>query len=260
MIYDKALMEAACLGNHITSLKKQINMLPPGELQVFRNGKYIKWYVCYGKNRVYLPKKEWEHATQLAKKKHLQTQLINAEKEKRAIEYYLRHHDKDALQKELEFLNSDLYKNLLPSTYLPKSKELEAWMNAPYDRNMSYPDHLIHDTFAGHKVRSKSEAIISTFLTKNLIPYRYECCLQLRDIYVYPDFTIRHPETGKTFYWEHFGLVDNPDYLNKFIEKIKLYISCGILPGNQLIITTETREQPLSQELVEKLIKQYFLD
>lgn len=35
--------------------------------------------------------------------------------------------------------------------------------------------------------------------------FRYECLLKLGDSAYYPDFTIKHPKTGKTYYWEHFG-------------------------------------------------------
>ena len=98
------------------------------------------------------------------------------------------------------------------------------------------------------------------FLWKYKIPFRYECILQLDDIFIFPDFTIRHPETGEVFYWEHFGMMDNPNYSKKVVSKLQLYISNGIIPSIQLITTYETKDTPLSVELVvEKIVEHYFL-
>ena len=76
---------------------------------------------------------------------------------------------------------------------------------------------------------------------------------------VYPDFTIRHPQTGRTYYWEHFGLMDNPEYARKAFQKVQIYNANGILPSDQLIMTFENQKKPLSYEEVEAVITHYFL-
>ena len=108
-------------------------------------------------------------------------------------------------------------------------------------------------------VRSKSEALIDTVLYINKIPFRYECALKLDETTIYPDFTIRHPRTGKLYYWEHFGRMDDPNYRRKVFAKQQLYADHNIIPSIQLISTYETREQPLNMEFVENLIHYYFL-
>lgn len=134
-------------------------------------------------------------------------------------------------------------------------------MNAPYDKNQKYPEQLTQKTLSGHLVRSKSEALIDMFLYTNHIPFRYECALEFENenFVIYPDFTIRHPQTGKIFYWEHFGRADDPQYADNMLKKIKLYISHGIIPSHQLITTFETKEQPLDMDAVQKIVEQYFL-
>ena len=104
-------------------------------------------------------------------------------------------------------------------------------------------------------MRSKSEALIDMFLFKNKIPFRYECPLELDNILLYPDFTIRHPTTGKVFYWEHFGLMNQALYRKSACSKLQLYISNGITPSIQLITTYETQEVPLDPETVEKIVE-----
>ena len=94
----------------------------------------------------------------------------------------------------------------------------------------------------------------------NKIPFRYECELQLGEIFIYPDFTIRHPKTGEIYYWEHFGRMDDSKYNKNVPSKLQLYISNGIIPSIQLITTYETIENPLSSEKVESLIREYFLE
>ena len=131
-------------------------------------------------------------------------------------------------------------------------------MDTPFEKNPKYPEQLIHKSTSGNYVRSKSEAMIDTFLHMNKLPFRYECCLELGDNMFYPDFTIRHPVTGQTYYWEHFGLMDIPSYAQNAYAKLQFYSSHGIIPSLNLIVTFETKESPLSTELVSQLIHHYF--
>ena len=132
-------------------------------------------------------------------------------------------------------------------------------MYSPFEHNEKNPEQLIHKTISGNFVRSKSEAFIAMLLHINRIPFRYECALQLGETTIFPDFTIRHPETGQIYYWEHFGLMDNPAYCKNAFSKLQLYVSGGIIPTIHLITTYETLENPLSSELVENIVQQYFL-
>ena len=77
--------------------------------------------------KFYIPKKQKHLAEQLALKKYLKLQLKNLQQEKVAIEFYLRHHDKDAEQKEISFLTSPAYNELLSPFYQPITQELVEW-------------------------------------------------------------------------------------------------------------------------------------
>lgn len=132
-------------------------------------------------------------------------------------------------------------------------------MNAPYDKNLNHPENLIHRTSSGNYVRSKSEMMIDMFLHVNNIPFRYECALELNSLIIYPDFTIRHPKTGEFYYWEHFGLMDNPSYAQNVPTKLRTYISNDIIPDINLITTYETQANPLSVEAIKMLVEYYFL-
>ncbi len=84
--------------------------------------------------------------------------------------------------------------------------------------------------------------------------------MALDDIILYPDFTIRHPKTGEYFYWEHFGLMDDPVYCKNTFSKLQLYTTNNIVPDINLITTYETRERPLSMEKIERIITEHFIE
>ncbi len=135
----------------------------------------------------------------------------------------------------------------------------ETWKNESFQTNPAHPEHLLHKSLSGEKLRSKSEVIIANALFMNHIPYRYECELNLGEVSLYPDFTILHPVTHELYYWEHFGLMHNPDYRNNTSQKLKLYIENRIYPSEHLITTFESDTLPLDSERIQHLIEQFFL-
>ena len=178
-------------------------------------------------------------------------------KEKRAIELYLKYYP--APLKTSVLLSHPEFQILLAPYFTPLAQELTDWMNSSYDSNPQHTEHLIHRSTSGNLVRSKSEAMIDMLLHVNKIPFRYECALPLGDTLLYPDFTIRHPKTGAFYYWEHFGLMDNPGYFHNAFSKLELYASHGIIPTIHLITTYETKSNPLDPEIVKNIISRYFI-
>ena len=259
MLYEQIRKEQKRLDDEIQSVRAQFQKLPDGKIYCARNQQRYKWYYSDGQTQVYLPKKERKFAEQLAAKKYLTTLYEDLLLEKKAIDAYLKHSPTNS-PKSISLLTEESgYQELLLPYFKPLSLELSDWMNFPYDRNTKFPEQLIQKTVSGHYVRSKSEALIDMLLYINKIPFRYECSLTLGETIVYPDFTIRHPHTGKVYYWEHFGLMDDLSYSKNAISKLNLYTSYGIIPTVHLITTYETKDNPLSYDTIEKLIKLYFL-
>ena len=87
-------------------------------------------------------------------------------------------------------------------------------------------------TTRGDLVRSKSEVIIANELLHRGFPrYVYEKELVLPDGKTrYPDVTIENDDTGEVFYWEHLGLLHNPEYERRWKQKLADYRDAGILP------------------------------
>lgn len=245
------------LTEQLDAIASAVAGLPEGRLICKRDGKKVRWYQSDGASATYISKRRRTFAEQLAARKYLTLKAEEILHEKRSIEYYLRHHA--AAGRADALLMQPGYRELLKPYFLPLSEELTEWMCAPYEKNESYPEQLTHKTGSGNMVRSKSETIIDMLLHINHIPFRYECELQLGETSVYPDFTIRHPMTGEYFYWEHFGMMDNPAYCKNVGSKLQLYCANGIVPSANLITTYETKDTPLNVELVEELVRHYFL-
>lgn len=241
----------------IKSLELQISQCPEGKLLSARNSTRHKWYLSDGHSHKYLPKKERKLAEQLAAKRYYTALLKDLQRKKKATDLYLKHYP---LTKQSDQLLSDTssYLELLTSHFHSESQELQNWTSAPYDRNTKYPEQLLHKTISGNLVRSKSEALIDMLLYTHKIPFRYECALQIGDIILYPDFTILHPHTAQIYYWEHFGRMDDSTYSKNTYKKLQLYNENGIIPTIHLITTYETQEHPLSSDVVDKIIQQYF--
>lgn len=200
----------------------------------------------------------------MALKKYYSLLLFETEEELSLLKSYKKKLSSSSLSKPLStdlLADSSPYYPLLQS-YFAKDKlpvSAQKWCAESYETNSSHPEHLIHTTLAGHKVRSKSEVIIANLLYTNHIPYRYEAALPLKEFTAYPDFTIMHPVTNKIFYWEHFGMMDNAPYCDTACNKLKTYCYNGIFPSMQLITTYETSKCPISTDQVQQIITQYFL-
>ena len=257
-IYERLSVELKKLDEKIQTLQVQLLNLSPAKLIITQNGKRYKWYINDGNGLIYLPKSQRRLAEELAKQKYLSLLLKDLIHEKKSIQSYLSHHLKHT-QSAQEMLNNQGYQELLSPQFILPSKQLKEWQNALYKRNPTFPEQLIHKSLSGNTLRSKSEALIDMSLFMNKIPFRYECELQLKDSILYPDFTILHPDTMEIFYWEHFGIMDNPDYARNAFSKLQQYNSCDIIPSINLITTYETKNQPLCSSLVEKIVQHYFI-
>ncbi|MYI56661.1 MAG: AAA family ATPase, partial [Acidimicrobiia bacterium] len=96
-------------------------------------------------------------------------------------------------------------------------------------------DRLIHRTKRGDLVRSKSEVIIANeMLAQGVDRYEYEAQLRLPDGQTrYPDFTVIDDDTGERYYWEHLGLLHDPEYKRRWERKLAAYRAADILPNDE---------------------------
>ncbi|MBR5500941.1 MAG: hypothetical protein IKV74_05395 [Clostridia bacterium] len=243
--------EAQCLKQRIAEMDEELAGLPEGKFCSVKNGSGTKWYYYQGGKRHYIPKSNKRLAQQLARRKYLTEKLRQCRGQLQAIEEYFTRTIK--IRSADELLQNPAYQDLLLPYFQIQNKSLADWAYAPYARNPYRPESCNHLVYADLWVRSKSESMIASFLYQNRIPFRYECALKLTKKIIYPDFTLRHPQTGEYYYIEHFGLFDSQEYRRHALSRMDDYAANGIYLNQQLFVTTETKEKPFS---VNQLIPQ----
>lgn len=128
-------------------------------------------------------------------------------------------------------------------------------MHQEIGRYLGVNKHLlnkIHKTESGIWVRSKSEVIIANILYRSRIDFQYEEKLYYNaNQWKEPDFTIKH--NGKTWYWEHLGLLGDEQYNENWQEKKQIFKDLGVFDN---VITTKESAVLSNQanELIKKII------
>lgn len=56
----------------------------------------------------------------------------------------------------------------------------------------------------------------------------------------------------RVFYLEHLGSMDDADYVNRNLEKRRVYEENGLFEGEQMLYTWETLEHPLTRTQIER--------
>ena len=248
-----------CL-ERITQISEAIEFLPDGLLQISQNRNGWRWRQAIPSAnqtlRYTIHKKDRSTAEKLCYKETLLKEKENLIKNSELLDYLLQSYsfypEKVTVSSNPEFFS------LLASYYQKQANPSEQWAAEQFEQKTDYQQELTVSTKAGILVRSKSEAIIVNELFSAGIPFRYEQALPINDIIYYPDFTIKHPVTGKIYIWEHLGRMDSSDYAQFALRKLSLYTQFNYIPGDNLIVSFETSNSPLNVQYVEFLVYFYF--
>ena len=257
----------------IAQLEERLRNTVEGALRIITvNGK--KYYYHRKSpddyNGVYIPKGNIELVQRLAQKEYDQKALKAAQSELKRTQRYLKKCSEPAIELVYEQLTPDKQQFVKP-VFETDDKFVEAWQAIKYQGKRFYDGAPQIFTEKGERVRSKSEMIIADLLLKEGVPYRYEYPITICEaaagvnsesrvnttkIY-YPDFTVLNVRQRREMYWEHFGMMDDHEYMEKALKKIQIYEQNGIFPGTNLLITYETMQNPLNSNRVLNLIRRY---
>lgn len=104
-------------------------------------------------------------------------------------------------------------------------------------------------------VRSKFELIIADKLHNAGIAYDYEKPLDgsNRPGRIFPDFSFTDA-AGDLVIWEHFGRMNDPEYLRGHDWKMQWYRDNGIEKGTNLFVTEETRDSGVDSNAFDAII------
>ena len=236
--------------------------LPVGSLK--RNGKhyYRVFYEDGQKNHVMIPEGysgKWALIDELRERRYISAAMPVLENNLRCIERFqkgFRVYDPQEISARLPqaYEGYDLRRICLPGDVDPQS-----WATECYECNGAYPEGKIYKSEGGVGTRSKAEADIATKLEQRGFSFRYEELIYVDDRVLAPDFSILYPTERRVKYWEHFGMMDDPEYAASAMDKICHYAENGIRVGDELILTWETRKRPLLFEQINMCIDRYLM-
>ena len=266
-LQERMLMEKERLENEIMILKERIHAAPEGTLVFLKNGSREKFYRQFPEvtdsgspKRIYIGKKDAALLLDLAKKSIDKKSLQDTVRKLKAVNSFLSS-SKITVDNRFEKLQkSRTFRDIIANETYTFSNDLQRWIESDFPKNPDHPENLIIPAAGNIMVRSKSEAFIAYALHDHGIPFRYECALELgKYLILYPDFTIKHPDTGKIIIWEHFGLMDDPVYARKAAYKVKTYMEHGFIPNQNLLMTFESAGTPFDFEKVLFIIEHMIL-
>ena len=218
------------------------------------NEKSKSWERKYIKKSSRLPE-------ELATKQYYAIGEVTIKKNMSALKKFIQEYNPEEIQDVYENL-SDVRKELVEPLIISEAERIRQWNLEQYEGNSFHSENLRYETDQGEFVRSKSEVIIANMLYQHRkdILYKYERPLEVivdRKIKtIYPDFTIMNIHTGKIWYWEHAGKMDDELYANDFVKKNNMYMANGFMPGKDVIYTYETLENPLGILGIRRIVEE----
>lgn len=228
--------------------RQELKELPEGQLSVRRiDGKVNYVQSLENRQRRGITKNQ-QLIQDLARKKYLLTSLAMLDKNIPLLDKLVAVHKAPTPMNIMELL-SKTYKQLPSAAFLPEIRQKSQWADADYEQSSYKPEERIHTTANGLKVRSKSEVVIAEKLDAYNIPFRYEQMLYIENHSFSPDFTILQGET--LIYWEHCGLVNNPNYMKNHTWKMSVYAKAGIVPWKNLIVTYDDENGSINTRAID---------
>lgn len=208
-------------------------------------------------HQTYIPKKNIELARNLAQRDYDNKLLQEIDQRQKVLKRFIKEYPHEILEQVYYDMNE--YRKELVHPIIETDEQYEkVWLSTPYIRKIIGDDVPVIITENGERVRSKSEKMIADKLKQLGIPYRYEAPLRLsRSTVLHPDFTLLNVKERKEIYFEHFGMMDNPEYVESALKRIELYEKNGIFPGDRLLFSWETMSLPLNMHTVEAMLKKF---
>jgi hypothetical protein len=246
----------------LIQIERELKKLPEGRLSIcIAKKKYVQFYAVRKKDdrltSKYIPKKKIKFAAQLAQKAYniklrevllrrrkILTQALRVLKECDPAEVFEREHEE----------RKKLITPLVPTEEMLISK----WYEEHPGETNSIPMTTAYTTERGESVRSKSEKLIADAYYAARVPYVYEPSIILSNgRRRTPDFAAYNVRLQKTVYHEHFGLMDDGDYRQGAILKMREYSASGYMAGESIFYTFEGENTPFDQGELQRLIEAY---
>lgn len=223
-----------------------------------RNGTDQYYWIDKGsKKRRYAKVDEMPMLKKVAQRDYEEKINAKLKRIKKNLENYLMQDDISKIEMIFKKMSNARKKLIIPIIE-PDEQFVKRWKEVTYEPMGFKESAAVFCSDNGVRVRSKSELMIANALEKAGIPFRYEYPIKLKAMgNVRPDFMCLNVRTRKEIFWEHFGRMDDEGYVNKNVPKIADYANSGYFEGENMIMTFETSQNPLSSRTIKLMIQHY---
>ena len=251
------------MSDRLTDLEEELELLPDGLLYIYTKrgyDHYCQRFPATGnakKEHRFDISEDDEMIFALARKKFIMLSCDRIEADITQLDAMLERYkpcdEESVMQEDLE-----KYPRIRPGVFINK-RDQARWMEEFEQNESFYPEDLKSLSLDGTKMRSDGELYIAARLSHFGLPYRYEAETGIPDLSGVPDFTIIRPRDRKLMYWEHFGMVGDPEYVDRNIYKVSKYIDYGIKPWDNFIMSFNQEGGGFNAKLIDSLIEGWLL-
>ncbi len=249
------------LASIVFEKERALTGAPEGTLRVSGTSAHRQYYhmATVGNNEVYLGREGVLLARALAQKDYDQRIVRAGEEELKILDRLIRQQGHSV--EDVYSLLSPARQTLVTPVRLTDEEYVRCWLESKVCEPMGFSEEdPVILTSEGYRVRSKSEQLWADLMEDAGIPHVFEPQIYLEGRgWVRPDFAGFNVRKRKEIIIEHFGMMDDPAYAEKNVDKLHDYERNGFVLGDDLLITMETKKFPLERKVIEELIKRHFL-
>ena len=245
-------------------LKKEVALqgIPEGKLRTSIVKGHYRYYHVLDEQKDrgrYLKRKDYSLARALAQKDYDQKIIRAAGEELKILDRLIRQQGRSV--EEVYPSLSPARRELITPISLTDEEYVAWWLESKRCEPMGFDENdPVIMTLEGYRVRSKSEQLWADMMEEAGVPHVFEPQIYLEGhCWVRPDFTGLNVRKRKEIVIEHFGMMDDPAYAEKNVDKLHGYERNGFVLGDDLLITMETKKFAPGRKSIEDLIKRHFL-
>ena len=237
----------------LSVLQREYRAIRGGNLHIrYRDGRYFFWEYNNKSQKGITKNKKLVY--QLARKKYLEREISLLEKRVEIITKASEALVQAAVKANLAYVEE--YNKILDIDRIVYSKTELEWIKNKNSANPYLRENLKYRTKQGVMVRSKSERLIGNVLEEKGLPYVVEPEILIDGKSYYPDFMVLRAD-GTTVIWEHCGLMEDGEYVQRALMKINKYRRIGYVQTDNLIYTFE--EDLENMDRIDEIIDRFIM-